>query len=224
MNLRTMSTRDRRALAIGAAAFVPMLLWLLVIAPFARQLDVARTQLDRSRDLLRRELRIVASAAQYAAASTEAAQRVADAQRHMIYATSDVSAGATLAAFLDTQARTSGVEVSAIEATHDSAGSGALRRVSVRLSGTGDLEGILTLIGTLEGGTPFLALGELTIEHGGPDPITEPAPPATSDSVPPAPPRATPEVLAFRLVVTGVRTAAEPARPTRSPVNRVASR
>jgi type II secretory pathway component PulM len=224
MSFRTLSTRDRRALTIGGAAFAPMLLWVLVIAPFAHQLSEARVQLDRSRDLLHRELRIVGSAGRYASARAEATQRLVDAQRRLIYATSNASAGAMLAAFVDERARDSGVEVNTVEATRDSATSGVLRKVSVRLSGTGDMEGILTLIGTLEGGSPFLAVSQLEMEKSGQDAVAEPGPSVPNGSTRPTPSPAAAEVLTFRLVVSGFRASAEPDSSTRTSVNRVASR
>jgi type II secretory pathway component PulM len=224
MNLRSLSVRDRRALAIGGTAFVPMLLWLLVIAPFARHLDQARAQLDRSRDLLQRERRIVGSAAVYASARADATQRLTETRRRLIYATTEASASAMLAAFVDERARASGVEVNTVDAMRDSSRSGALQRISVRLAGAGDMEGILTLIGTLESGSPFLVITELQIEQSGQDPVTEPGPAITIGGALPTPAVATPEGLAFRLVVSGFRASAEPDSSAKSAANRVASR
>jgi type II secretory pathway component PulM len=186
MNLRSLTPRDRRALTLGGAAFAPMLVWLLIIAPFTRRLNETRDRLDRSTELLRRELRIAGTARQYAAARTEAHRRLEEARPRLIYATSDASARATLVGFVDERARASNIDVAAVDATGDSTPVGTLRRVAVRLSGTGDMEGILTLIGALEGGSPFLSLTQLEIE-------------ASAERT------AGPEALAVRMVVSGLR-------------------
>jgi hypothetical protein len=230
MNLRSLSTRDRRAVSLGAAAFAPMLLWMLVVGPFTRQLHEERDRLDRSRDLLQRELEVVGSARSYAAVRAQSAERLAEAQRQLIYATSDASARATLVGFAEERARASGVEVDRVEAMTDSVRSGALRGVSVRVAGMGDLEGILTLLGALESGSPFLVISQLEIERRASDAPAMSAPAIASDTgstgAHPAP--ATPnaaaahEVLTFRLLVTGFRAEASHVVPTAR--NLVASR
>jgi hypothetical protein len=226
MNLASLSTRDRRAVALGGMAFAPMLLWLLVVAPFTRRLSDTHDRLDRGAELLGRELRIVRSARQLAAMRPEVQRRLADAQRRFIYATSDASARATLVGVVDERARASDVDVTAVDATADSTNAGALRRVSVRLSGTGDMEGILTLIGKLEAGTPFLTVSQIEIETSGPS--AEPAPatsPVIGDSttVRVRAPKG-PERLALRLVVSGFRASTESDnRPAAGP-DRVAAR
>jgi type II secretory pathway component PulM len=205
MNLRSLTGRDRRALALGGVAFAPMLLWLLIVAPFTRRMSETRDRLDRSTELLRRELRIVGSARQYAAARTEAQRRLEASRARLIYATSDASARATLVGFVDERARASNIDVGTVDATGDSTQAGALRRVSVRLSGTGDMEGILTLIGALEGGSPFLTVTQIDIEAGAQSGVG-------------------PEALAFRLVVGGFRASGEPERRSIVGSNRVAAR
>lgn len=210
MTLASLASRDRRALALGGVAFAPLALWLLVVAPFTRRLDETHDRLDRSTELLGRELRIVRSARQYVAMRPVVQRRLADVQRHLVYATSDASARATLVGLVDERARASDVDVTAVDATADSSMSGALRRVAVRLSGTGDMEGILTLIARLEAGSPFLTVSEIEIEAGAPG--VDPAPPTSpaSDSTGRRAAAATgPERLALRLVVSAFRASGE---------------
>jgi type II secretory pathway component PulM len=207
MTLQSLAIRDRRALMLGAVAFAPMLLWLVAIAPLARRLSDTHDRLDRSTELLGRELRIARSARQYVAMRPEVRSRLAAAQQRFIYATSDASARATLVGVVDERARASDIDVSAVDATADSTSVGSLRRVSVRLSGAGDLEGILTLIGKLEAGSPYLAVSQIEIESSSPS--AEPAllvPPTSGDSTAVRVPAAKgPERLAVRLVVSGFR-------------------
>ena len=226
MNLRSLTVRDRRALTLGGAAFVPMLLWLLVIAPFTRRLGETRDRLDRSTELLRRELRVVGSARQYAAARAQAQRRLEESRSRIMYATSDASARATLVGFVDERARASNIDVGAVDATGDSAAVGTLRRVSVRVSGSGDMEGILTLIGALEGGSPFLTVNQIEIEQNGQSASSEvTATPASAGANSASAPMAkAPESLSFRLVVTGFRAGSEPDGRTIVGSNRVAAR
>jgi type II secretory pathway component PulM len=228
MNLRSLSVRDRRALTLGGAAFAPMLLWLLIVAPVTRHLSATRDRLERSSEMLRRELSVVRSARQYATARTEVQRRLAESYQRLIYATSDASARTTLVGFVEERARASNIDVAAVDATGDSTAVGTLRRVSVRLSGTGDMEGILTLIGALEGGSPFLVVSQIEIEarEMGQSSLTEAAAVSASTGASEAPALAIkgPEALAFRLVVTGFRTSADPQGRTIVGSNRVAAR
>jgi type II secretory pathway component PulM len=226
MSWRSLSVRDRRALALGVVAFAPMLLWLLVAAPFVRRLNDTHHRLERSGEMLRRELQIVRSGRQYAAARAEVQRRLDDSQQRLIYATSDASARATLVGVVDERARASNIDVLSVDATADSTSVGTLRRVSVRLSGVGDMEGILTLIGALEGGSPFLAVTQLEIETSGPSASTDyAAVPTGGDSTVARPPVAKgPESLALRLVVSGFRATSDAERRSTTTSNRMASR
>jgi type II secretory pathway component PulM len=226
MSWRSLSVRDRRALALGVVAFAPMLLWLLVAAPFVRRLNDTHHRLERSGEMLRRELQIVRSGRQYATARAEVQRRLDDSQQRLIYATSDASARATLVGVVDERARASNIDVLSVDATADSTSVGTLRRVSVRLSGVGDMEGILTLIGALEGGSPFLAVTQLEIETSGPSASTDyAAVPTGGDSTAARPPVAKgPESLALRLVVSGFRATSDAERRSTITSNRMASR
>jgi hypothetical protein len=147
----------------------------------------------------------VRSARQYAGVRAEAQRRLAESQQRLVYATSDASARATLVGLVDERARTSNIDVTSVDATTgDSANTGPLRRVSVRLSGTGDMEGILGLLGALESGSPLLVVSQLEIE--------------TSQSGTPA------EALAIRMVVSGFRASDRPEPRAATRLNRVAVR
>jgi hypothetical protein len=223
MKLSSFATRDRRALSLGALALTPMLMWVVVFGPFLRQLQEVHERLAASRELLGRELRVVASAPQYAAARAEATQRLDAAQKRLVYATSDASASATLAAYVEEQARESGVEVSSAEATHDSLPSGSLRRLSVRLVGRSDMEGIITLLGALEHGGLLLTVSQLEIETltaSGASVEQIPAPGGSTVTAA----HAAPEVLSFRLAVTAFRMPEERRTILGTAVGRVASR
>jgi type II secretory pathway component PulM len=226
MNLRSLAARDRRALALGGAAFAPVLVWLLIVAPFTRHLSETHDRLERSGAMLRRELGIVGSARQYATARTAVQRRLEELQQRLIYATSDAAARATLVGFVDERARTSNIEVASVDATGDSTAVGTLRSVSVRLSGTGDMEGILTLIGALESGSPFLVITQIEIESSSRGTFAELAAVAADTGLSKAPTQVGkgPESLDFRLVVSGFRASAESGSRSTATLNRVATR
>ena len=227
MKLSSLSARDRRVLSRGVLAFAPMLMWMLVVGPFLRRLHDVRERLTTSRELLSRELRVAASAPQYAAARAEATRRLDAAQRRLVYATSDAAASATLASYVEQRAHESGVEVSSLEATRDSLTSSTLRRLSVRLAGTSDVEGIVTLLGALETGDPLLTVGQLEIEVVGADGGTMQTGAEQGDAPRDSTvkgTRATPEVLSFRLSVSAFRMPEERKTIVGTAVARVASR
>src|SRR5690606_21878341 len=84
-----LSARDRRALELGAAVVMPVLVWMFAGVPDVRALGEARARLEAERDLLARELELVASAPAHLADAERATQGLLNAAPRLFAAAND---------------------------------------------------------------------------------------------------------------------------------------
>jgi hypothetical protein len=113
------------------------------------------------------------------------------------------AAAASLASTVEDLADEASVKVSAMQLHADSASSGALVEVGVRLTGVADVYGLLALLRDIEGGTILLAVRDLA--------VTQPEPAAPANK---------PETLRVDMMVVGlarVENAAESKGAIREP-------
>lgn len=195
-----LTARDRRALSIGAAVGALALAWTLLVAPFARTVQDVQDRLDANRPLLRRELEMLAAADRYPVALAEGERVLRQAAPHLLGETSRGSASAALAGYLRARAREADVLVTEMAPLEDSAAAeGGLAAVSLRAEGRGDLEGVLTLLESLEAGPKLVRVDQLEIDAA--EPTAEAATAAESNG-------AGRQSLTFRFVLTGYAPAA----------------
>ena len=158
-----MSSRDRRALAVGATS-------LLLIIGLARVVPAERRWRART------ELRATLLAREVAAARTlvagEKATRDSLAARARVLHLSDArlmhadntSAGeAALAALVGTAARSSNIKVDALALDANGGDGGSIRTVAVTGGATGDIQGIARFVAAIERAPARLAVRALSI-------------------------------------------------------------
>lgn len=163
MRTPSLGRRDRRALVLGALLAVPVIGWQVIGAPLARADSERRARLASSRDLLARELEIVASAGAYP-------PLVGDAEHAMREATPRLLAGATagarsaaLVAWVQGRAREAGVRLTEIAPLDDSASVAGLQPVSIRIAGRAELGAVLAFISAIERGEKLVRVSSLGI-------------------------------------------------------------
>jgi hypothetical protein len=166
------STRDRRTLALGAAA-VALLLLLGRGVPAWRRWDaeVRASAAEMTGEAARAgtAVRTLPALRDSAAARR---RRLAALDSALLEGESAASAGAALASLLSSAAEESGVQLGAVQvAPADSAGRGVFARVRVRADATGDLPGLLLFLRALEGGRALVSVQEWAVTQpsaGGP--------------------------------------------------------
>lgn len=195
MTMLGLSPRDRRVLASGIIA-------ISSIAGIGRGLPAARAW----------NAMLVGSAASVAnevasgrvarrglevtrAALSSARRRSAEVDSSILIAPSPSAGAALLASLVADAADSSRVKILATQLHADSAASGSLARLSVRITAVGDVAGLVTFLRTIESGDVVLAVEELAIS---------PSDPAGSDDKP--------EALRLELVVAGL---------ARAPINKL---
>jgi type II secretion system (T2SS) protein M len=95
-------------------------------------------------------------------------QRLATMDSSMLSGTSAAAAAANLASSLDEIATSSHVKVTSMQLRADSAGAGALTKVTVRVSGTTDVAGLAAFLRTVEANDALLVVRELTVSQSEP--------------------------------------------------------
>lgn len=167
-----LSARDRRTLTIGAvvvgslfalARGLPALVrWQRGASAEAETLvtDLAMARAGaRSMTMLRDSLRARQA-------------RLAAMDSAILTGPTPSAAAAQLASLLEDLADEAQVKVSAMQLHADSAATGALVQVGVRMTAVADVYGLLALLRAIEGGNPLLAVRELA--------VTQPEPAAPS--------------------------------------------
>jgi hypothetical protein len=164
MSAFTLTRRDRRALSLGGLIALPVVVWSLALAPYVRAVGDARERLDGDRALLARELEVLASADRYPGLLAQGTRALAQARPHLLDGATGPAAGAALVAYVQGRARASAVALNEIAPQPDSVATQGILPVSLRLDGTGDLEGLLTFLRALESGPKLVSVSEVEIE------------------------------------------------------------
>ena len=172
----TLSSRDRRALRVGALLAAPVLAWNVAVKPYMAALTSARDEVRVQRDLLARELELVATAQRYPAALTRAEGLLSVTASRLFTGPDDVSATAALAHYVSNQARESRVVVQQVETRSSEALGDGVVGLDMALRAEGDLEGIVTLLRRLESGSKFVRVEQIAVEQGNARVIAEASP------------------------------------------------
>jgi len=160
----TLSARDRRALLLGGLILGPALLWALVAAPYLRAVSYASERLIAERELLRREVELLATADEDPAALEVGAERLLEVAKRLVGGENPAVANAAHAQYLQTVARDSRVLITRMEPlAAEEAGIG-LVALPLRVQGETDLEGLMTLLHSLEAGSKLVSVENLRIQ------------------------------------------------------------
>jgi len=191
-----LSSRDRRTLIVGVSA-VGVLLALgrgvptLVQWQSAQRAEAATISTDLA--VARAGARLMP---QLLDSLRSRQARLAVIDSAMLVGSTPAAAAAGLASALQDIADDASVKVSAMQLQADSAGTGGVVQVGVRVTAVSDVYGLLALLRALEGGRTLLAVRELAVTQ------PEPAAPASKQ-----------ETLRLDVMVVGLaRIAAEAAR------------
>ncbi len=164
MKIPTLSARDRRALLLAASVLVPALFWALVAAPYLSAVERASDSMAAERELLRREVALLASAEQFPAALEEGAAQLLEVASRLFGGENPSVTSAALAQYLQTAARSARVLFTRLEpAPAEEAGTGVIA-LPLRVQGETDLEGLLTLLHSLETGEKLVRVENLRIQ------------------------------------------------------------
>lgn len=161
----SMSSRDRRALFLGAAVLLPALLFIWGVRPFFAAVRENRDLLASERATLSREL-----AAIDAARANPDLHRVADSAMRAVaprlfQGRDSVMATAELGSYLGEMAARHDVWLQNAVTRPSIAESGGVRRLRVEIRAESDLQGVLSFITALERGDKLVRVERLDISR-----------------------------------------------------------
>lgn len=164
--MSTMSTRDRRAVLVGALVVVPALAFIWGVRPYLAALDMARDRLDAERTTLASEQGALAAARR----NPELKQVVDSALRAMkprlFQGRDDVIASAELASYLGQVARRSHVwlqDAATRSATNTTPG---VRTLHVDVRAQADFRGLLAFLDALDHGDKLVRVERMDVSRG----------------------------------------------------------
>jgi len=158
------SDRDRRALRLGLRLAAPALLYGFVVKPYVASIRGAKVQLETQSDLLAREQALVADAPfvprriAIARVAADVAKRRMYSERDPITATSALSRDVARA-FAD-----AGVAFQRVETREASLRPDGLRELAIDARASGDFEGILTALASIETRERFVRVTRIVID------------------------------------------------------------
>jgi hypothetical protein len=161
-----MTPRDRRALMLGGAVLLPVLLVMWVGRPAVSKVRALRAEVARERDLLRRELALLAAVPALESSVATLAEEMERAATRLFPGADPLAATAGLGAYVSELARRHRVHVQQGETRPAVPAAGDLVAVEVGLRVQSDLEGALDFLSALERGSRLVEVARLTIERG----------------------------------------------------------
>ncbi|HET9425495.1 MAG TPA: GspMb/PilO family protein [Gemmatimonadaceae bacterium] len=165
MSWSTMSSKDRRAIVLGAAIVMPALLFIWGVRPYRAALAETRDELEIARLALSRE-----KAAVTTTRANPGAQRSADSALMMtaprlFEGRDDAIASAQLASYLGTVARRSRVLMQDANTRPSSTSPEGIRTLRVEVRAESDIQGITTFLHNLESGQKLVRVDRLEISR-----------------------------------------------------------
>jgi hypothetical protein len=164
---RNLEPRDRRALFLGLAVMVPALSYAFVVRPYRAALVDVESRVEAERDLLSRELALLASAPGLPAAIDQAREAAQEVESRLLQAPSLVLAETELTDFLEDAAARNRVlleEIRGGEMDRGEAPPPGLEVVRVHLRGESDLQGVLDFLNAIEESRLILRIRGLALD------------------------------------------------------------
>lgn len=157
--------RDRRALKLGALVLGPVLLFTHGVRPYLNARSNLLERLESERASYDRELRLLADSGRFPDLRRQAVEGLERQTARLFEGPNDATAGAALAAFVETRARESEVHLESTQTLAADSVAGGLMQLRVQIQGLSDLEGTLRFLAALESGDKLVSVEELRIER-----------------------------------------------------------
>jgi hypothetical protein len=162
-----LAPRDRKAILMGLAVFLPVLAWMVVVRPYLAALEDVKDRIELERELLFREMVLLERGPLLPQAIREAEERAGQFEGRMLRASSGVLAEGELTRFLEEAALESRLLLEQIRSGELGRGEEpppGLSLVRLHLSGESDLEGVLAFLAAMERSRLLLRVRGLALE------------------------------------------------------------
>ena len=162
--MRMPTGRDRRAIVLGLWVVIPSLLFV-ASRPYRTALAEGREQLATQRDLLARELALLADLERYPAAYRTADSALARLAPRLFEEADDVLATARLTSYVAGQALASRVLLLEAESAPTQRTKDGIRVLEADIRAEGDTEGVLRFLQALERGPRLVTVRKLALSR-----------------------------------------------------------
>jgi len=164
--MSALSSRDRRALWLGAALVLPVLAWRVVLAPLATSYGEQQARLELTAGLLTREQALVRDSAAIGAALRAARARFDDEARALVAAGDSVGAMSATQATLRAAARAANLAEVSIETNVAPGPSGVLFVVDADVRARGSVAALADWLDRVERGDQPRSVTRLEVTAG----------------------------------------------------------
>jgi hypothetical protein len=166
MKFTSMSSRDRRALMIGALIAIPGLAGPLAVKPYWHALSAIREATSVERDRLERERRAIAALPGFPAARARASRQLDNELNRLFQSSNELVSTGDLAQYVAQAAQDNGVSLQQSETRPARTVVPGVQALQVEIHAAGDLDGILHFVHQLESGGKLVRFGVLSIDGG----------------------------------------------------------
>jgi hypothetical protein len=163
MKLATMTSRDRRALLLGAVILLPGLLYIWAVRPYLAAVDDASQTVAAQRDALAREQAAVASERQNPRFHLVADSAMQVLRPRLFEGRDDVMASALLASYVGDVAEKARVWLQDATTRPSAAGKDGVRTLQVELRAQSDLRGAMRFLQALQRGPKLVRIDRLDV-------------------------------------------------------------
>lgn len=164
--MRRLGARDRRAIRIGVALTVPLILAIFVIRPMGHARDDLRDALDRERELLARELAMLAAGGRLHKALGDRGAHVR-AARNATFDGPAPMASASLTRQVADIAEESGLAVRSASSRGVSEGGTPLQVVEMDIAAVGDWSSVTRFLAALPEPSKYLGVSSFSLSRDG---------------------------------------------------------
>jgi hypothetical protein len=166
MSLSSPSRREWRTIALGLLIGLPILAYRVVYVPYRSALTEGRDELEAQRDLMSRELAMLAETDKYPVAYRTADSTLRRTIPRLFDHPDDVLATAQLASYVANQAVTSRAFLHEAITRNSHRSPEGVRTLEVDIRVESDLEGILRFLEALERGPKLIVMERLEVVPG----------------------------------------------------------
>lgn len=166
-----LSSRDKRALGLGALIVLPVLLWMGVARPYLTAVQELKDRTASELSLLERERQVLADSSSYARELSAATKAMGHWEARLIRSPNLALAEAQISSVLERIGRESRVLLQEVQAAPAPPGAVAppegLQQLRMSASGEGDFEGVLSFLRGIEAERLLLRVIGVSVDRAG---------------------------------------------------------
>ena len=165
MKMPRLASSDRRAIALGALAVAPVLLYTGVLRPFRTALAETRDRVASQRALLDREVALLSESGQFPASLRRGESTLMEEAPRLFGGTDALAASAALSNYVSARALSAHVFMQGSDTRPPVMAADGVVALGIEIHAAGDLAGVLAFLRSLEDGPKLMRVDRITLER-----------------------------------------------------------